>query len=258
MSFKFVYNDDVSRNSPGRNPVQHPGSSEQGRQQQVEASRNDGNQPGNRLPPFQLTGTVGEDNSRGSKFSSVLNPHGVRYECAGDSDCFSCWASNFSIPCPLRSSLDGDEASQPGSNRSEVDRRANAFSLPNRDFAKERPSAGCEQFSRSAEEEELIVPVIVDPEQTTRRDEHKVLERSIVDYIDKASSMVEKAKERKFFFSGHKKKQVLGDLAVLDEYFSDDPCLERFQGYFCLIALLTGCVVVTVYICKAVMCKKEL
>ena len=120
---------------------------------------------------------------RGCRFSSLLNSHGVRYECTSDRDedcCYRCWLGNYSMRgWTLDSIL--EEVSQSGPNNQQVgsNRRANASragSLANKGFVgkPEDCSVGHDQ--------------LVAPDEPTAR--------SMVDCISEAFRMIERLYQR--------------------------------------------------------------
>ena len=269
MNFNRV-RDEFGRNSPGRNPAQRPGSSEQRRLQQVGVPRNNGSQPGNRPPPFgsldrssqrtaagivddgarnqpgkrpppsQQTGTDGAHNSRGCRFSSFLNSHGVRCECTGNQDddcCYSCWLSSFSIPgWTLSSILDGDEISRPGSNHpGEASNRGAADSLPNSSSA--RKATDCGTGRNQLRSVTAGSSLSADSGQSTEPP------RSIVECISEASCMIDGAERRNLSYSDRERKQVLDDLADLNEHFGASLCVRRPPCNICPVMLVLNLIV---------------
>ena len=210
MSSKFVYDDDTSRNCPSSSPPRSPGPSEPKRPKLDEAPGNDvsaRNKPGfTPTAPGPASGPALEQtsgptaavarNTRGCRFSSVLNSLGVRCECTSDRDedcCHRCCLSHYSVPgSTLLAIL--EEVYQPGLNnpRGGSNRRANesrAGSLANSGLIGKPAdcSAGHDQVSVPAERSL----------QATEPDEPTA--RSMVDCMSEAFRMIERLYQRLVF-----------------------------------------------------------
>ena len=234
MSFEFVYNDDTSSSSSSGSPERNPGPSEPRRL--AEASGIDGsarNRPGYTppapRPPFRpefgpvarpasrlvfQQRAVGANNTRGCRFSSVLNSHGmVGCECTIINDierCLTCMSRDYLIQgWSLYELLDG--LNHPRNPRANVSPDA-----PNSSIVK-----------RNADSEQHVAPA--DPDQDR--------ESSVIDRIGEAARMVEE--DSNLFFDESEKKQALRDLAVLNKRFRRSLCY-KISVYILVAVMFVG------------------